>query len=113
MHEMSLCESVVRILAKEAREQHFRQVRVVHLRIGAFSCASPEAMDFCFRVVTKGTLAENARLEMERTPGYAWCMSCGQTVVIRERHDCCPQCRSYELQVTGGDELQVTELEVE
>lgn len=113
MHEMSLCESVVRILRKEARHRNFRRVKTVRLQVGALSCVMPEAMDFCFRAVTAGTLAENARLELERLPGAAWCMNCGETVEVRERYEACPQCGGYELQVTSGDELRITELEVE
>lgn len=113
MHEMSLCESVIRILQREAKRQKFTRVNTVCLRIGALSCVAPEAMDFCFRAVSRGTLAEGARLELDRVPGKAWCMNCGETVTIRERYDGCPQCGSHELQVTGGDEIRITELEVQ
>ncbi len=113
MHEMSLCESVVRILQKEARQRSFRRVKVVRLQVGALSCVMPEALDFCFRVVSRGTLAEDALLDLVRLPGVAWCMNCGETVEITERYDVCPQCGGYELQVTGGDELRIIELEVE
>ncbi len=112
MHEMSLCESLVRILEREARAHNFRRVTVVYLEIGAFSCAAPSALEFCFKAVTRGTLAENAHLEIVRNQGQAWCMNCGETVQIRERYDPCPQCGGYELQITGGDELRVRELEV-
>lgn len=110
---MSLCEGIIRILEKEARSQGFARVKAVRLKVGAFSCASPEAMEFCFRAITRGTLADGAILEVERTPGKAWCMNCGETVTLAERYDSCPQCGTYELQVTGGDELRVTELEVD
>lgn len=112
MHELALCQSVVGVLRKEAKAKNFSRVTVVRLHIGALSCASPEAMEFCFKAVTKGTLAEGAQLDLVRTPGQAWCMNCGETVSIGERYDPCPQCRTYELQVTGGDEMRVHELEV-
>jgi hydrogenase nickel incorporation protein HypA/HybF len=113
VHEMSLCESVVRILRKEARQHSFRRVKVVQLQVGALSCVMPEALEFCFRAVSLGTLAENARLDLVRVPGAAWCMACGETVEVTERYDACPQCGGFELQVTGGDELRISELEVE
>jgi len=81
--------------------------------VGALSCAAPEALDFCFRAVTAGTLADGARLEVIRTPGQAWCMRCGETVMLGERYDPCPQCGTFEVQVTGGDEMRIKELEVE
>jgi hydrogenase nickel incorporation protein HypA/HybF len=110
---MALCESVLGILQKEAVTHGFRRVKRVQLRVGAFSCAAPAALDFCFQVVARGTLAEGARLDIVRTPGQAWCMACGETVSLNERYDRCPQCGTYELQITGGDELRVNELEVE
>ncbi|MCG7980654.1 MAG: hydrogenase maturation nickel metallochaperone HypA, partial [Candidatus Thiodiazotropha endolucinida] len=29
------------------------------------------------------------------------------------RYEACPECGSYQLQVTGGDEMRIKELEVE
>ena len=40
-------------------------------------------------------------------------MPCGCTVHVSQRFDACPNCGSFQLQVTGGDELKVKELEVE
>ncbi len=113
MHELALCESVLSILREQAKTQRFDRVKTVWLQIGALSCAAPEALDFCFTAVTRGTLADGARLEFVRTPGRAWCMRCRDTVAIGERHDPCPRCGTFELHVTSGDELRIKELEVE
>ena len=40
-------------------------------------------------------------------------MQRGTTVRISQRFDACPNCDSYQLQVTGGTEMRVKELEVE
>jgi len=40
-------------------------------------------------------------------------MTCSETVAVDERYDPCPQCAGYELQVVGGDEMRVKDLEVE
>ena len=113
MHEMSLCESVISILNREAKRHHFTRVKTVRIEIGARSCVAPEAMDFCFRAITRGTLADGARLELLREPPVAYCMGCGETVSIQERYDACPQCGSYELHISGTDTLRVKNLEVE
>ncbi len=39
-------------------------------------------------------------------------MRCGETINIAERYEPCPQCGTFELQVTGGDEMRIKELEV-
>lgn len=113
MHELSLCESMLRILRSEAAARDIARIRVVSVELGAFCCVSPEALDFCFQVMSRGTVADGARLELVKLAGQAWCMNCGETVTISERYDCCPQCGSYELQVSGGQELRIKELEVD
>ncbi|HDK37785.1 MAG TPA: hydrogenase maturation nickel metallochaperone HypA [Thiolapillus brandeum] len=113
MHEMSLCEGVLQILEDNARSQGFSRVKTVWLEIGKLSSVEVEAMRFCFDVVMKDTLADQARLEIIELPGNAWCMQCGKTVPVSQRFDACPECGSYQLQVSGGDELKIRELEVE
>jgi len=113
MHELSLCEGVLQILEEHAVSRGFKQVKGVWLEIGALSGVDPEAMRFGFDAVMKGTLAEGAVLEIIDLPGTAWCMSCGKSVPVKARYDACPDCGGYQLQVTGGDEMRIKELEVD
>jgi hydrogenase nickel incorporation protein HypA/HybF len=113
MHEMSLTEGVVEILCEEAQKRGFSRVRTLWLEIGALSAVDPAAMAFCFDVVARGTLAEGARLEVVRTPGQGWCLDCEKTVPLEERFGRCPECGGGYVQMTGGDEMRVREMEVE
>lgn len=113
MHEMSLCEGVLQVLEDEAKRQHFSKVKTVWLEIGAMSGVEVEAMRFCFDAVIRHTLADDAKLEIIKIPGEAWCLQCAQTVTVQQRFDACPHCGSYQLQVTQGDEMRIKELEVE
>jgi hydrogenase nickel incorporation protein HypA/HybF len=113
MHEMALCQGVVRILEEQAEAHAYSRVRMVRLEIGPLATVEPEALRFCFDAATRGTLAENATLDIVTTPATAWCFSCGDNVTISERNGVCPNCGSYQLQVTGGDELRIKELEVD
>lgn len=113
MHEMSLCESVLQILEDNARSQGFHRVKTVWLEVGGLSGVEIEAMRFSFGAVTRGTLADSAKLEIIEVQGGAWCMPCAKTVPLKQRFDACPDCGSYQLQVTGGEEMKIKELEVE
>lgn len=113
MHEMSLAEGIVRILEQEAANQGFTRVKIVWLELGELSHVSPEAMEFCFDAVTRTTLAEGARLEIIRVPGTAWCMACAEPITITNRVDGCPKCGGHQLQITGGEDMRLKELEVE
>lgn len=112
MHEMSLAQGVVRIVAEQAVAQHFTAVKTVWLELGALSHVEPEALAFCFDVVARDTVAEGARLEILRTPGQGWCMACAQAIPVATRLDPCPRCGGYQVQVTAGDAMRVKELEV-
>ncbi|MET0071597.1 MAG: hydrogenase maturation nickel metallochaperone HypA [Candidatus Thiodiazotropha sp.] len=113
MHEMSLCEGVLQLLEEHAVSQGFSRVKRVWLEIGALSGVEPEAMRFSFDAVMRESLADGAQLEIIHQPGEAWCMQCSRPVQVAARYQACPQCGSYQLQVTGGDEMRVKELEVE
>ena len=110
---MSLCEGVLRVLEDQAREQRFERVRTVWLEIGELASVEKEAMRFSFDVVMKGSVADGARLEIVETPGQAWCMKCMKPVMVKHRFDTCIDCGSHQLQVTGGEEMRIKELEVE
>ena len=113
MHEMSLCESIVGIIEEQAREQTFGTVKKVWLEIGRFSGVEIDALRFCFDVVTRGSVAEDSELLIDELPGQAWCLGCSRAVTVPQRFDPCPACGSYQVQVTGGDEMRIKELEVE
>lgn len=113
MHEMSLCESILQIIEQQAEPQQYRKVTAVWLEIGALSGVEIEAMRFSFDVVMQGTLADRARLEIISVPGQAWCLQCHENVVVQQRYDACPVCGGYQLQVNGGDQMRIKELEVQ
>lgn len=111
MHEMALCESIVEIIAGEAAKQGFTRVEKVRLEIGALSHVEPDAMSFCFEAVARGTLADGAELEILRPTGEAWCLDCEKTVSVSARYDPCPICGGRMLQITGGEQMRIKDLE--
>lgn len=112
MHEMSLAEGVLQLIEDAARQQEFAKVTAVWLEIGQLAGVEMEAMKFCFDAVTRDSVAEGARLEIIALPGTAWCMQCAMTVPMMEVFGECPTCGGFQLQVTGGTEMRIKELEV-
>ena len=112
MHEMSLCEGILQVIETEAQKQDFTEVKQVVLDIGVLSGVEISALEFAFKVIMQGTVAEKAELKINEVEAQAWCMICAENVKIMQRYDACPLCESYQLQVTGGDEMKIKELEV-
>ena len=113
MHEMSLAEGVLQIIEDAARSEGFTQVKAVWLEIGQLAGVEKESLCFYFDVVTRNSIAQDARLEIIEVPGQGWCMQCAGKVLVAALFDSCPQCGSYQIEVTSGDEMRVKELEVE
>jgi hydrogenase nickel incorporation protein HypA/HybF len=112
MHEMSLAEGVLGVVLDAARAHQPCAVRTVRLEIGALAAVECEALRFAFEGVKQGSLAEDARLDIVHVPGSAWCMQCSRSVAIAERGEPCPECGGFQLQVTGGEQMRVRELEL-
>jgi hydrogenase nickel incorporation protein HypA/HybF len=110
MHEVALAEGVLRIVMDAARSSAATRVHTVWLELGALAHVEPDALEFCFDAVTRGSVAEGARLEIARTAGTAWCMPCGTRVPLARLGDACPACGSYQLQVLEGDAMRVKEI---
>ncbi len=84
MHEMSLAESIREIVEETARAHGARRVASVRLEIGVLAKVELDAMRFAFDVVKRGSLADEALLEIVETEGSAWCMQCSQSVAITD-----------------------------
>ena len=83
------------------------------LEIGQLSSVEVEALRFCFDAVTRATLAEGARLEIDTVPGAGWCMMCSASVPLPALYEACPRCGGYQVQPTAGTEMRVKDLEVD
>jgi hydrogenase nickel incorporation protein HypA/HybF len=113
MHEMSLAEGIVQLIAESALKEGFSSVKLVAIEIGRLSSVEPEALVFCFDAATRGSIAEGARLEIHNIPGQGVCLQCGADVEMENLYDPCPRCGTFGLRVTGGTEMRVKELEVD
>ncbi len=113
MHELSLLEGMVQGLQEEARRAGYVRIHQVRLEVGRLSGAEPEALRFAFGPATEGTLAEGAELVLLELPGTGLCRACGAEVEISARFEPCPACGEGFVDVTGGTELRIKDIDVE
>ena len=113
MHEMSLAESVLEIIENSAAQHGSAKVHAVWLEIGQLSCVETEAMRFCFDAVMRGSIAEQAKLEIIEVAGTGWCEQCASSMPMATLAEACPKCGNRALKIRAGDTMRVRELEVE
>jgi hydrogenase nickel incorporation protein HypA/HybF len=77
MHEFSIAAAIVESLEQFAIEQHASRILEVRLTIGEFTHIEQEQLRFCFQSITRGTLLEQANLEIESSDAAVRCPHCG------------------------------------
>ena len=113
MHELGLTKELVDLVTAKAAEAGAQRVVSVSLAIGAMSGVEADAVSFCFEVVAKDTIAEGARLEIERIPLTLACRACGVTAPVDDVFTVCAKCGSTEVSIIAGHEFTVRSMEVD
>ena len=113
MHEMSIAQSLIYIIKEEMVKNNAGTLRSVRLNVGQMSAVVPDALSFCFEVITSGTELEGARLDMDVIPLEGFCRKCEDTFQIEDYAFACPVCSSTEIEVIGGQDLSIVEMEVD
>ena len=108
MHELAITESIV---AAVTERMPGTPVRRVHLSIGRLSGVVPDAVRFCFDLVTAGTSLEGAVLEIDEPGGRVVCRRCAAEFDTDEVLALCP-CGSADVELLRGQELRVRSVEV-
>jgi len=110
MHEWGLTRRLLALVLDEARARSLTQVRRIRLETGALSSREREALCFNFEAAARGTVAENAELDIVERPAKAICPVCLSEVVMTQHDQACPHCRARPLTLVDGETLRVTEL---
>jgi len=108
MHELAITESLVAAVSDTVAGARVTRVR---LAIGKLSGVAPDSVRFCFDVCAEGTVLEGAHLEIEEPPGMAWCRSCHAEMALDDLIGSC-RCGSTDLELRGGQELRIREVEL-
>ena len=113
MHELAITEGIMEAAVPEAERAGAKKILEIRLKIGELSGVLPECIQEYFNIVSRGTIAEGARLSVEKIPITIDCLSCGYNGEIPKRKIHCPVCDSSEIKLRTGREYFVDSLEVE
>jgi hydrogenase nickel incorporation protein HypA/HybF len=103
MHELAITQSVVDAVTERTGTA---PVTVVRLRVGRLAGVVPDAMRFCFELVTAGTPLEGAELEIEEPEGRGRCRTCGADFPLPDLVLLC-DCGSADVEILAGRELAI------
>jgi hydrogenase nickel incorporation protein HypA/HybF len=113
MHELSIASNLIEIVDKAIEGQGVSRVTSLRVVIGELSNVVPDCLAFAFEVASRGTVAENARLDFVHKPLVGRCLDCGKEFAIRDFLFRCPDCESPKIEVVSGKEFFLESIECE
>jgi hydrogenase nickel incorporation protein HypA/HybF len=113
MHETALIAEVLKTVRQSALEKNLSKVTKIKLAIGKLSMALPEALIFAFQVLKKGTICEEAELEIESKEIILQCLECMREFRPQDYLFSCPFCTSRQVKIIQGRELHIISFEGE
>lgn len=113
MHELSVCQGLMRQVDRIAAQNGAAAVEKIVLKVGALSGVEPDLLKHAFTIAREGTVAANAELEIESGPIRVHCRQCDAGGEAAANRLVCPVCGDWRVDVTEGEELMLLSLEIE
>jgi hydrogenase nickel incorporation protein HypA/HybF len=113
MHELPITEALLNLALKHAEEAGATRITQLNLVIGQLSAVVDDSVQFYWDIVSRGTIAEGARLEFRRVAAMLRCGNCGAEFRPDGRDYLCPRCSSTRVEMVSGDDFQLESIEIE
>lgn len=113
MHELSVCQGLMRQVERIAAENGATSVSRIALKAGPLSGVEPDLLRHAFTIAREGTVAANAELELEIGRIRVACRECGGGGEAAPNRLLCPDCGAWQVDVTEGEELHLMSLDLE
>jgi len=113
MHEVAIMSEALRMAEDAAQSAGAKRILKLRLRIGSLSGVVADSMRFAFDVVSSGTLAEGAILEIDHVPAACWCATCQTEFDCADLFNECPRCHNFSGELRRGRELDIAAVELE
>jgi hydrogenase nickel incorporation protein HypA/HybF len=119
-YEYNTVAKVMEVLIDWSKRNDVEKILEVHLEVGEFVMTKPMNVRHCFKLVSKGTIADGARLFVKKIRGVASCKKCGfigkapkiyylrMGIYIPQYK--CPKCDEVALEVVQGNEYVIKEI---
>lgn len=113
MHELSICQSMMRVVDGAMKSHEGAKLRRIFVDVGRGSTVEPTLLREAFEVFVSGGPYEGAELVVNDIPLVGRCRPCGRRFDYQEIALGCPACGSVDVEIVSGLELSVKELEID
>lgn len=110
MNKIACAYGILKELEDEGQRHGVASITHVHVRMGSFCDIVPDELTFVFNVLSEGTVAEGAEMNIDIVPAEGQCRHCGQDVHVDRKGDqifFCTQCGGPVDELISGRQLEV------
>jgi hydrogenase nickel incorporation protein HypA/HybF len=112
MHELAVCQGLLREVEAVARAHQAQNIICITVRVGPLSGVEPQLLQSAFPLTSAGTNAAQARLVIERAPVRVRCRSCARESEVPSARLVCAHCGQWRVELLSGAELHLTRVEL-
>ncbi|HEX3050394.1 MAG TPA: hydrogenase maturation nickel metallochaperone HypA [Aggregatilineaceae bacterium] len=113
MHELSVTQSLLKLVLHHAEKSEAVRVRTINIVVGQLSSIVDDSIQFYWDMIADGTIAKGALLNFTRIPAKLHCNDCGHDFALNEQDYACPQCGGIKVIVTAGEEFYLDSIDVD
>ena len=110
-NESQAAQFILQKALQHARETNARHITKLHIAIGEIAELNRDLIQFHWRELSKGTLAEQAQLHFRLITAEAQCMACFKTYHPEGGEIHCPHCGSFGAKILSGEEFTLEAIE--
>jgi hydrogenase nickel incorporation protein HypA/HybF len=113
MHELSVCQGLVKQLKQIAIEHHATNIEKVYLQVGPLAGIEPTLLQSAFSIASTDTLAEQAQMFIKTMPLLVRCKTCKEESEATLNNLSCAACGDWHTELLSGDELLIERVEMQ
>ena len=118
MHELSLADGMLKTILEAAQKENAKKIKSIKLEMGEILLVNAEQLTFCFDIISKGTIAEGAKVDITFLKPRVHCNKCHKEFNITSDKDfpilymTC-ECGSNDVTILSGREFNIKSIKIE
>jgi hydrogenase nickel incorporation protein HypA/HybF len=113
MHELGVAQEMLKIAFDYANKNQAKRITAFNIAMSVAADESEDSLRFHFENLMRGTMAEGAKIDIERVPVQAHCLDCGNEFALESLDPRCVKCGSARVRPQVTDEFKLTSIDVE
>jgi len=112
MHEYPITVRIIEVAEEFAKKNEASAIKQINLVVGDYSGYVASSIDLYFDIIAEGTLAEKAKLNIERIVPKLKCNDCGNLFERQPFSFQCPSCNGEGSPTEIGKEFYIKSIEI-